>query len=721
MTDLGSKAASLKHAVPQSKSATARWPLGFRIPPGLEHQSQQSLAAFGVTSTKEKPKKRWWSHQLYRGPNGEQVKVQYSKTKVESEILAKQFLGEKVVGFDMEWPWNDWKSDRLQNKIGLIQVATEEKIALFHIGLHAGKTVDEIIAPSLRKLIESAAIGKIGVGILSADFARLRRYFKLQPKGAVELSHLHRLVTFGGRKPELVSTKMTSLAHQVEQHLGYPLYKGDVRTSNWSKPLSQEQIKYAAGDAYAGIMLYHCLNYKRLQMDPVPPMPIHAEKYLGFKLAGIGSLYLEPLEEGGHIMTSAFFFGVPTAVEDLSKSRKTGTTSKTAKATSKTTATTDSLTSTQAKGPRAKETDVSHLDPTSLALYHELLAWRTSTSSRISDVILVRLAEQRPVAVEALLGVKGLGKITQKAHGKQVVAVIVAFMTKNKMDLPESVTLASLETTSATSSNTVDKVVLPSTPTRSPRRTRGLRPSTPDSSPAFGTPPPRTPKLHTELSFTLAGTKLAEDSSLESDSDDSLPSLDFGLSPSKRRTSGQKRKRPDSPSKNASSSSQKLQDVIATFRYHEDEPKSPMLRISSDARLVSPRPAGASPRAKRVSVNSPITPLASKQEQNSRVPSSARLTSLNAAPSPTAFEPLTPRSQIFLNKLMAFSRLVASKSKSRADDIVSAAILEGIARRSPQTHDELRRIPGVEPFFLACVDANMDLLARIQKFAPTGS
>lgn len=692
MTASEPKAAILKNAVSKSKE-TARWPLGFRIPPGSEHQSQQGLAAFGVTSIKEKPKKRWWSHQLYKGPNGEQPKVQYSKTKVESEILAKQFLGEKVVGFDMEWPWNDWKSDRLQNKIGLIQVATEEKIALFHIGLHTGKTIDEIIAPSLRKLIESAAIGKIGVGILSADFARLQRYFKLQPKGAVELSHLHRLVTFGGRKPELVSTKMTSLAHQVEQHLGHPLYKGDVRTSNWSKPLSQEQIKYAAGDAYAGIMLYHCLNYKRLQMDPVPPMPIHAEKYLGFKLAGIGSLYLEPAEEGGHIMTSAFFFGVPTAVEALSKSKKTGTASKTAKAASKTTATEVGM-STQAKVPRANETDVSHLDPTSLALYQELLDWRTRTSSRISDAILVRLAEQRPVAVEALLGVKGLGKITQKAHGKQIVAVTVAFMTKNNKDLPESVSAASSETTLAASSDTVDKAVLPSTPTHSPRRARKLRSSTPDSSPVFGTPPPRTPQLHTGLSFTLAETKLEASLDSDSDSDDSLPSLDFGLSPSKRRTSGQKRKRAESPTKTAPSSSQKLHDAIATFRYHESESKNPMPRVSCETRLVSPRGIG-SPKAKRVS---PKTTTA-------------------IAPT-SAIAPLTPRSKMFQNKLTAFSRLVANKQKTNAEDMISAQTLEAIARNPPRTHDQLRAVPGVESFFAACVDADLDLLAKIQQFAP---
>jgi hypothetical protein len=222
------------------------------------------------------------------------------------------------------------KSPKLQEKIGLIQIATQEKVALFHIGLHPGKTTAEIIAPSLRKIIEDPAIGKIGVAILSADFSRLSRFFGLKPKGAIELSHLHRLVVFGGWKPELVSTKMISLANLVEKHLGLPLQKGKVRTSNWSKPLSDAQINYAAGDAYAGLMLYHCMNAKRLRMKPVPPLPVHADKYQAMArgLPRINRLYLEPSEEGGEPTPSDVFFGVPTKVDVGGSSRDNDETSK---------------------------------------------------------------------------------------------------------------------------------------------------------------------------------------------------------------------------------------------------------------------------------------------------------------------------------------------------------------------------------------------------------
>lgn len=472
---------------------------------------------------------------LYRGPNDEQVKVLYSKTKAHSEILARQLLKEKVVGFDMEWPWDDWKRpNKLQNKIGLIQVATEDKIALFHIGLHTGNTTDEIIAPSLRKLIESPAIGKIGVGILNADFTRLSRHFNMQPKGAVELSHLHRLVTFGGHKPELVSTKMTSLAHQVEQHLGHPLYKGDVRTSNWSSPLSQEQIKYAAGDAYAGIMLYHCLNYKRLQMDPVPPMPIHAEKYLGSKLAKVSSLYLEPLEEGGKIMTSAFFFGVPTAPQDLSKSKKattaSSTGSKAAKPTPKTTAKTAnaSQAETQFRTRQAaiKLASLTSLDSSSQAIYHKLVEWRRATAAQdnlpdhriLYDRSLIELAAECPLSSKALLKITGIGPKKEEAYGKQIVDIISSCMAKNSIVTSKQAADTRSKTARPISDDTVKRNKGPNPPARSSRK--AARPETPDSSPGFVTPPPpRTSQLHTGLSFLLAESKLAEDA----DSDDSLP------------------------------------------------------------------------------------------------------------------------------------------------------------------------------------------------------
>ena len=684
MTDLSSNVVATA-----KKSEEARWPLSFEIQPHLRYQSQQRLG-----NEADKPKAKWWSHLLYRGPNDTKVKVQYSKTKADSEILAKQFLKEKVVGFDMEWPWNDRRlPNKLQNKIGLIQVATEDKIALFHIGLHPGKTTDDTIAPSLRQLIESPAIGKIGVGILNADFARLNKFFKLQPKGAIELSHLHRLVTFGGSKPELVSTKMTSLAHQVEQHLKHPLYKGDVRTSNWSRPLSQEQMKYAAGDAYAGIQLYHCLNYKRLQMKPTPPLPIHAEKYQGYKLAGIGSLYLEPSEEGGKVMTSAFFFGVSTAPEDLllnSKKAKKNADTETSPTTQ--TKAASMLKDAKEEAPvkirsiATKPILLTGLDAPSQALYYKLVTWRTEAAAKhgipeyriLCNASLSSLAQERPLTDTELLEIKGVGAKSCRVYGKQILGLISSFVAELSL-VPSGIA------SNASALDLARNVEPPVTPTKSARR-KAARIGTPDSSPAFGTPPPpRTPQLSTGLSFALAGSRLEE----QEDSDDSLPSLDFGLSPSARRTSGQKRKRIESPTKRREpSSSQKMQHLVKSYRYEEGKSEQQLPRASPVSRVVP-------------------------QTSSRRISPTAQST-IN----PTAVEPLTPRSRIFRNKLVAFSKLVATKTQTSSSNLVSNETLDAIARKPPRTHDELRRIPNVGRLFAACADVNMDLLAKIHKFSP---
>lgn len=244
-----------------SKRDRARWPLSFQM---------------GFTGH------RFWSHTLYRGPKDQPVRVLYSRTKLESEEIAHEFLGEKVIGFDMEWPFtekNTTGDTPLQQRVGLIQIACEDKIALFHLGLHSGSTAKDLLAPALRNIIEDPAIAKCGVAVLNADFSRLQQWFGLKPRGAFELSHLHNLVSFGASNPAQCTTKLRRLSAQVEQHLGLPLHKGKVRTSNWSQPLNKDQVNYAAADAYAGFMLFHCMNAKRLDMVPCPPLPVPAETY----------------------------------------------------------------------------------------------------------------------------------------------------------------------------------------------------------------------------------------------------------------------------------------------------------------------------------------------------------------------------------------------------------------------------------------------------------
>jgi hypothetical protein len=213
----------------------------------------------------------YWSYEWYQNSQGRKVKVSYASTREESEQLAQKFLNENVLGFDMEWKVDMNKRKRsqrtLKDEISLIQVSSAEEIGLFHIARHKGSRPAELIARSLRTIIESGTIIKTGVGIYSADAFRLRKFMDLKPQGILDLNHLHRIVDIsdGGKK--------ISLSNHAKIHLGFPLFKGDVRCSDWTKPLTTAQQNYAASDAYVGLVLYHVLDVKRLNMVPIPSHP----------------------------------------------------------------------------------------------------------------------------------------------------------------------------------------------------------------------------------------------------------------------------------------------------------------------------------------------------------------------------------------------------------------------------------------------------------------
>ncbi|CAN9112442.1 unnamed protein product [Alternaria alternata] len=649
--------ASSTHDVAPSKvtieTPKVHWPLSYRMQP--QKPKASSLQSYGFSSTQAAPK-QWWSHRLYRGPGGKEAEILYSKTKAQSETYAKQFLDEPVIGFDMEWPWNDWKKDNLQNKIGLIQIASEDRIALFHIGLHPGKTSEEIIAPTLKRILEDPKIGKVGVNVLKADFSRLSRFFGLKPKGAVESSHLYRLVKFGPRKPELVSVKLVSLAHQVEEQLGLPLYKGDVRTSNWSKPLSTDQINYAAGDAYAGFMLYKCMNAKRLAMKPTPPLPIHAEKYPSGKASRDDPIILD-VGDGTTITTEAFF-GVKPAKSGVS--------------------------GTSPKAPKKIKTTKSSAQPLNdltQALYEELATRRASLAETrklqphriIPDTLLESIARAQPCDTEGLLAIKGIGKIQQAKFGDEWLEVISLFLATNGIE-PSAKVAKPLPSKSENQP--------PQTPHRSKTRRKNISDSSSDSSPAFDTALTRSPQLNTGLSFGMAETKIdvdngnrSDESTSSYDSDDTLPSLDFG-SPSRRRiSSGTKRKRAESPVKcEMEQTPQPLQT-----------PSKPKVDLTQQPTL-----------------NHDLA-IASTEA------SSTRSTALS------------PGSRIARSKLLALSKLVMRKLPARpaiAPPIVTEHTLDMIVRARPQTQEDLERILGIETFVLSCQETGTNLLKNIVKFVP---
>lgn len=209
-------------------------PLGYHIPSA---KMRESLLA------SRSSRSAFWQYTFYQGPNGEKVKVHYCKSLETTERIAKLFLNESVVGFDIEWKPSATAKDGIRKNVALIQIASEERIALFHIARFAkGDTVDEVVSPTFKRLMESDSISKVGVSV-KGDCSRLRKYMNIESRGLFELSHLYKLVKFCPADVKKINKVLVGLAKQVEEHLLLPMYKDEsVRGSDWSEDLNYEQI-----------------------------------------------------------------------------------------------------------------------------------------------------------------------------------------------------------------------------------------------------------------------------------------------------------------------------------------------------------------------------------------------------------------------------------------------------------------------------------------------
>ncbi|KAL2025065.1 hypothetical protein VTK56DRAFT_67 [Thermocarpiscus australiensis] len=266
-------------------------PLDFKIPDEAFRNAKQ--AAEGTPES-------FWAYSLYRGPDADgtpnsKVKVHYCTSSHTTErVLQQYFIGEKVIGFDLEWAPDAQKFQGARKNVSLIQLASESRIGLFHLAAYPKN--DTLVAPSLKKIMEDPEVSKVGVWV-KGDCTRLERYLGIKPRGQFELSHLYKLVKYSNSgEYGLVNKKMVALATQVKECLGLPLYKGrSVRSSDWSQTLRMDQIIYSASDAYAAVQLYAILDHQRKNLNPTPPLPHHAELNLPIRLAD-GVLTITPEE-----------------------------------------------------------------------------------------------------------------------------------------------------------------------------------------------------------------------------------------------------------------------------------------------------------------------------------------------------------------------------------------------------------------------------------------
>ncbi|KAI9729046.1 MAG: hypothetical protein M1828_000131 [Chrysothrix sp. TS-e1954] len=212
-----------------------------------------------------------FDYRLYRGPEGDAPQVHYCRTPAESDRCAELLQNESVLGLDAEHVCTPGV-----NSSALLQLASQSTIGLFHLACRESTDATSLLTPTLRLLLESSSILKVGQSI-TVDVLHLGREFQVKTAPIVELSELDAILTElrehstdgGPRLGDFVQNldyQQVGLAKLTQNHLGLTLRKGNLFGSHsWRTVLSEESKQYAANDAYASCQLYHAMESERIQ------------------------------------------------------------------------------------------------------------------------------------------------------------------------------------------------------------------------------------------------------------------------------------------------------------------------------------------------------------------------------------------------------------------------------------------------------------------------
>ncbi len=145
-----------------------------------------------------------------------------------------------ILGFDTETKPNYKKG--VNNRVALIQVASTDVAWLFRINKIG-------IPEMLRSFLEDESLLKIGAG-LADDMQRLRQLVQFTPGGFIDLQ----------KYVEAFNIESKSLKKMAAIILGYKISKSQ-QLSNWeSDSLTDQQLRYAATDAWVCLEMYHTLR-----------------------------------------------------------------------------------------------------------------------------------------------------------------------------------------------------------------------------------------------------------------------------------------------------------------------------------------------------------------------------------------------------------------------------------------------------------------------------
>lgn len=304
---------------------------------------------------------RWWMYDKYVNADGKKPILHLCTTFDQAATVAKLFQDEPVLGFDLEWEMSKATAseENIKRAVGVIQIASESRIAIFHIAQFKGSTYEELMPTSLRQLLEDPNCIKAGVNV-AGDMRRVNICFRMQMRGLFELSHLYTQVKYGATFPGMVNKKLVRLDTQVEEHLGLPLFKGAPRTSTWMERMLKDKSDYAASDAYAGYQLFRTLDEARKKMKSVPARPAMYELDLPI-----------PLPDGGLSDNDDESDSSEDSEERPTKTRRRSSASK----------------SSSAADSEAEEPEVQHVQPTRVISREMELAtaWASNYRSTLPD------------------------------------------------------------------------------------------------------------------------------------------------------------------------------------------------------------------------------------------------------------------------------------------------------------------------------------------------
>lgn len=178
----------------------------------------------------------------YEGP------IEVVRTEKQRIQALKEMSGETLLGFDTETR-PVFKKGKRPGPPSLVQLATAEKAYIFQINVLP-------MCNGLCDLLADPDIIKTGVAVRD-DILGLQRLSEFEPAGFIDLSDV----------TARANMQTHGLRNMAANLLGFRISKS-AQCSNWAKDkLTQQQLNYAATDAWVSRELYVALAQLGLPME----------------------------------------------------------------------------------------------------------------------------------------------------------------------------------------------------------------------------------------------------------------------------------------------------------------------------------------------------------------------------------------------------------------------------------------------------------------------